>query len=445
MKRIWIIICLLVAVLPDQAQRKAKTPTITPPSYADSVLTQYTDSLYRLRSYYDSCWSYKGNDLLNNPYYYRLFVQPTFYFTPVKQQMDLTWSSRHQENFLSSYRLSPPDDKTLQSDSALNDFFASVYVNQPNLVVTSQSVLDKENAIRTDLPSNPEHKVDLSTKVTAPKPIQVFEPIQVVGYKPNFWKFTQSYNLQLMQYYFSENWYKGGNNYNSFLFTTTITANYNNQSKISFNNTLSIQLGMQTVKNDTIHPWHTTTDEIRLVNQLSVKAAKNWSYTATLNSKTSMLPKYPNNSKKPTSDFMSPFQSVLSLGMKSSLTKTKFTMSINMAPLSFDLRYVGRKALYTRYGNLPNHKFREYYGSNVTIDYRWQMMKELLWTSRMYYFTNYKKVQFEWENTFKFTINKYRNAQLYLYPRFDDTEYDDNHKHTVQFKQWLSLGFGITL
>ena len=86
MKRIWIIICLLVAVLPDQAQRKAKTPTITPPSYADSVLTQYTDSLYRLRSYYDSCWSYKGNDLLNNPYYYRLFVQPTFYFTPVKSK-----------------------------------------------------------------------------------------------------------------------------------------------------------------------------------------------------------------------------------------------------------------------------------------------------------------------------------------------------------------------
>jgi hypothetical protein len=72
-------------------------------------------------------------------------------------------------------------------------------------------------------------------------------------------------------------------------------------------------------------------------------------------------------------------------------------------------------------------------------------MNELSWASRLYYFTNYKKVQFDWENTFTFTINKYLNTKLYLYPRFDDTIFDDDGKHTIQFKQWLSLGLNITL
>ena len=441
-RRVFILVLLFVSVfLTDYAQRKTKKSETERISREEIVLRNYTDSLYSLRVYYDSVWSYKKEDLLSNPYYYRLFVQPTFYFNPVKQQMDLVWQSGDVRKGLA---LGREKDDILCADSAMNRFFSSIYVEQPELVVTSQTVLDKENGIRTDLPKEVEHKVDLSSKVNSPKPLPVFEPIQVVGHRPNFWTVKQSYGLQLMQYYFSGNWYKGGNNYNSFLITANISANYNNHSKLTFNNTLSVQLGMQTVKNDTVHPWHSTTDELRLVNQLAVAAAKNWSYTATLNTTTRMTPQYPNNSKQATSDFMSPFETVLSLGMKYNLSKSKFNISVNMAPLSFNLKYVGRKNLATRYGNLPNHKYREYYGSNVTINSNWKIMKELNWSSRLYYFTNYDKVQVEWENTFVFTINKYLNSTLYLYPRFDDTQYDDNHKHTIQLKQWLSLGFNIS-
>ncbi len=441
-KRILIILLLFVSVSSaDFAQKKARKQVVEQPSWEEKVLESYSDSLYRLRSYYDSVWVYGKDDLLSNPYYYRLFVQPTFYFNPVKQQMDLTWPSENAQSRLS---LDAKKDDVLCTDSAMNRFFSSLYVNQPELIVTSQTVLDNEKGIRNDLPKDVEHKVELSSKVNTPKPLTVFEPIQVVGRRPNFWTFRQTYGLQLMQYYFSGNWYKGGDNYNSFLITANISANYNNHSKLTFNNTLSVQLGMQTVKNDTVHPWHSTTDELRMVNQLSVAAAKNWSYTATLTTTTRMTPQYPNNSRKATSDFMSPFETVLSIGMKYNLSKSKFNISVNMAPLSFDLRYVGRKDLATRFGNLANHKYREYYGSNVTINSNWRILNELNWSSRLYYFTNYNKVQVEWENTFVFTINKYLNSKLYLYPRFDDTQYDDNHKHTIQLQQWLSLGFNIS-
>ena len=441
MKKVCLLLLLLFVCTSSQAQKPSAAPSL---SAADIIVASYTDSLYQLSEYYNTSWKYRGKDLLANPYYYRLFVQPTFYFNPIRQQMDLDW---HPADSLRvpMRPLVDHDDKILEANTAMNHFFSDLYISHPQYIVANQSTLDKNEGLRTDLKHETEHKVELASHVTTPKPVQVYEPINVVGYRPNFWKFTQTYGLQLMQYYFSENWYQGGSNYNSALVTAKITANYNNQSKITFNNTLTVQLGFQTVKADTIHPWHSTTDQLRMINALSVKAAKNWSYTATLTSTTRMTPQYPNNSRLATADFFSQFESVLSLGMAWSLAKKNFNVNINMAPLSYDWKDVGRKRLRARYGIYPNHHSREYIGSSVTINYTWKLMNELSWASRLYYFTNYKKVQFDWENTFTFTINKYLNTKLYLYPRFDDTIFDDDGKHTIQFKQWLSLGLNITL
>ena len=442
MKTCLVIGMLLISAF-SFAQKKVKNPAASI-SAADVILANYTDSLYKLSDYYNNDWKYKGKDILTNPYYYRLFVQPTFYFNPIKRQMDIGWHSSDSISVV-PYELSDMSDKILDADTAIDRFFSDVYINEPQYIVTSQSVLDKNEGLRTDLKHEAEHKVELASRVTTPKPVQVFEPIQVVGYRPNFWTFKQTYGLQLMEYYFSDNWYQGGSNYNSILMTANIQANYNNKSKLAFNNQLSIQLGLQTVKADSIHPWHSTTDQLRMINQLSVRAAKNWSYTATLTSTTRMTPQYPNNSNVATADFFSQFESVLSIGMAWSLAKKKFSTTINMAPLSYDWKYVGRERLRKRYGVYPNHHSREYIGSNVTINYTWKLLNELTWGARMYYFTDYHRVQWEWENTFTFTINKYLNTKLYLYPRFDDTMFDDNGNHTLQFKQWLSLGFNISL
>ena len=75
----------------------------------------------------------------------------------------------------------------------------------------------------------------------------------------------------------------------------------------------------------------------------------------------------------------------------------------------------------------------------------WKPMKNVKWSGRFYYYTNYKKAQIEWENTIDLTINKYLTTQVFLYPRFDDsvTRKEPNQSY-LQFKEYLSLGVKLS-
>jgi len=438
MRRVLLVISLILAATSVVAQRHHTH--FASPSMAQAIAARYADSLSRLRVYYDSTWVYDGERPLVNPYYYRLFVQPTLYYSSVDQAMGLRADSINKPSLLQ-----PHYDQKLRVNTALNSFFASLYTTRPDLIRLTQSAIDEKQGIRQDLPSEVNRKVAITDKVTPSKPVEVYEPVQVISHRPNFWSTSQRYSLQFMQNYISSNWYKGGNSSNSFLATAYLTLNYNKNNKVIFENSLDVKLGFQTVKGDTVHKFQTTTDEIRMVNKVGLRAIKNWYYSISLQSWTQMLPKYHTNSHTIYSDFMSPFETVLSAGMEYKYSKSKLSLSANIAPLSFDLKYVAREALEKRYGNLPRHHLREYYGSNITVNYTWKILKELSWTGRIYYFTNYQKVQMEWENTFNFTINKFISSKLYLYPRFDDTQYNANREHRVQFKEWISLGFNYSL
>ena len=121
----------------------------------------------------------------------------------------------------------------------------------------------------------------------------------------------------------------------------------------------------------------------------------------------------------------------------------KFTLKVHLGALAFDYRYVARANLETRHGLKPNHHYKEYYGSNITVNYSMKIMKELNWNSRFDYFTDYSFYRWEFENTFRFTINKYLNTTLYLYPRFDYSRRDKEGKRRVEFQEYFSLGFNI--
>lgn len=47
----------------------------------------------------------------------------------------------------------------------------------------------------------------------------------------------------------------------------------------------------------------------------------------------------------------------------------------------------------------------------------------------------------EWENTFTLAVSKYISANLFLYPRFDDSTSRDDKLGYLQFKEYSSLGF----
>ena len=442
MKKIFIILILIVSYSSALAQHKRflnnTKPIITYSSQADSITKQFTESLNNLTKRTElqvSSSDATSSDLLVNPYYYRLFVSPLLYKHAIRQAMDIT------EDYDTTTFFS---DKNLAVTSALNYFFISLYNNRPYLVHQTDDVLEKSGRIRDDIDTRMDHKVQVSEIVKIKELDNVVEPIEAISHKPNFWSFSHNISLQLMQNYANDKWYKGGNNYNSMLARYRFYANYNNKQKVTFNNTLEMDLGFQTNKEDTKHKFKTNEDLLRLTNNLGVQASGRWYYSVQLQSWTQFLPKYNNNSNYVYSDFMSPFESVLSFGMDYKYNRRKFNFNLHLAPIAYDVKYVDRDDLTSRYGIKGKHHSYETIGSNITATWNWQILRELSWNSRLYYFTNYEKIQVEWENTFNFTINKYLSTKLYLYPRFDDSYVSDKSDAIIQFKEWLSMGLNVS-
>ena len=183
-----------------------------------------------------------------------------------------------------------------------------------------------------------------------------------------------------------------------------------------------------------------------MTNQLGLRAINHWDYTVMLQSWTQFYPGYKANDPKVYSDFMSPFEALLSVGMKynAATRNKKFSVNATLAPLSLKLKYVDRKGLATSFGISEGHQARWDWGPNITVNYTWNILNNVSWSSRIYYFTDYSKSQIEWENTFKFTINKYLKGSLFLYPRFDDSRARQEGETYFQFNELLSLGLDFT-
>lgn len=412
------------------AQYQRTTPGIKPlatyENTAENILNLYTDSLKTANI---NAQTSQAKDLMSNPYYYRLFVSPMLYRSPLRWAMKIS-----PESF---------GDPKIEVGNALNGFFNSLYIKHPHLVGLTETSLDHQQPIREDLNTKVEHKTQVSEIVKPKKIDNIVEPIEAISRKPNFWSFSQSIGVHLQQYYFSDNWYQGGTNYNTMLLTYRLYANYNNKQKVTFNNTLEMDLGFQTDKNDKEHKFKTNTDRLRLTNNFGLQASGNWYYSAMLQSWTQFCPKYNDNSNTVYSDFMSPFESTFSVGMKYERRKGPNNLTIHIAPISVNFKYVDRENLRSRNGIRGDHHSTESFGPNLNASWDWRIFKELLWHGRFYYFTNYEKVQVEWENTFTFTINKYLNTKLFLYPRFDDSYKSSKSDAVIQFKEWLSLGLNL--
>ena len=50
----------------------------------------------------------------------------------------------------------------------------------------------------------------------------------------------------------------------------------------------------------------------------------------------------------------------------------------------------------------------------------------------------------EWENLFTFQVSKFISANLFLYPRFDDSEKRHNSMGYFQFLEYSSLGIAYS-
>jgi hypothetical protein len=425
MKYRYIIVLLIVLSFVDVSAQRHSQRQVEKPDTAQ-VVKDYMDSLAVLRHQLDSLHQVNAQlrTEVSDGRYFRLFAPTTFYHSGANKQLSLSPQTG--------------DEVT----DAVDEAMMKLYMRRPDLVKNNESVLKKVGTLRGDVNTELTQKVDL-VDMAAPVPDEPEAvPVAVVIQKPNFWKFKADGYLQFLQNYVSDNWYKGGENNYSAVAAATLELNYNDKDKILFDNKLEMKLGIQTSASDTVHKFKTNNDLLRLTSKLGLQAHKRWYYTLQLLAYTQFTRGLKANDEKTYSDFMSPFNLNVGIGMeyKVSAFNNRLTGSLNFLPLTLNFVYVDRNALTSSYGISGDHHTREEFASQFTADLKWQLMDQLSWKARLYANTSYHRSLIEWENQFELKVTKYISANLFLYPRFDDSNNWDEHLGYFQFQEWSSLG-----
>ena len=377
------------------------------------------------------------NDTVNAKLY-RLFTPLTFYHN------------------VSASMLSLDNSNNNDVDDAIDRALMNVYLNRPDLVKTTETQLEKSGSFREDIDKPIEHKVEL-VEIAAPIPDEPeVIPAEVEVTKPKFWTKKGDGFLQFMQNYVSDNWYKGGESTYSLLGSLTLEANYDNKGKWKWDNKLEAKLGFLTAKSDSLHKWKSNEDLLRLTSKVGLQATKRWYYTLQLIAWTQFAPGLKSNDHRTYSDFFSPFNLNVGLGMdyKVEAFDKKLTGTVNLSPIALNYRYVGRtlfpdqnSATPTSYSWFPSRHgidadkhYKLDPGSQLTADLTWKLNENVTWKSRLWGFTSYQRAEIEWENTFQLKVSKYITANIFLYPRFDDGNAPDDDLGYWQFKEYTSIG-----
>ena len=362
-----------------------------------------------------------------NGQYYRLFTPLTFYHSVAGDQLSM----------------SPQNDQVAQ---AVDRALMHVYLNRPDLVEVTETEQTEAGELRQDIIEQPVTQAVTMVEQSEPTPeAPEADPVEVVVEKPKFWTRKGDGYLQFMQNYVSGNWYKGGESNYSAVGSLTLEANYDNKSKWKWENKLEMKLGFQTSRTDTVHKFKANEDLFRYTGKVGLQAAKKWYYTLQVLAYTQFARGFKANNIKTFSDFMSPFNFNVGLGMdyKVSWFDNKLTGTINLSPLAVNYRYVDRTALASSFGiktDKHTHSLTDF-GSQVTAALEWKINDVVTWKSRFYGFTSYHRAEVEWENTFALRVSKYISANLFLFPRFDDSNIWDDDLGYWQFKEYSSLGF----
>ena len=360
--------------------------------------------------------------------YYRLFAPVTFYHDVADKALAL-------------------NSETAGKDVVVDEVDATllnVYLNRPDLVSSTETELMETGSIREDVYQPIENQVELAETVDVPVIDQPEDaPDSVVVQKPKFWTYKGDGFLQFMQNYVSNNWYKGGESNYSMVGSLTLEANYDNKNKWKWDNKLEAKLGFLRSRSDSLHKFKANEDLIRLTSKLGLEAAKNWYYTLQLLAYTQFTKGLKANDPAVYSDFFSPLNLNIGLGMDYKVNKLNERLigTINISPLAVNYRYVDRLDLGPSFGLEPGKHSLFDLGSQLTADLSWKINDNITWKTRLYAFTSYKRAEIEWENTFELRVSKYITANLFLFPRFDDASIWDDELGYWEFKEYSSIGF----
>lgn len=457
MKKEISVIVLFFLALNLSAQKRAHTNSLGKVSQdtlaQSSFLKKYSDSLTVMYNRHLGVLDSLNNDTVPerfielNPYYYRLFVPLAYYYAPVNdafnpQPMDVKaikesgyspneWLPINNHNFNEVDRIS----------RFVNRVLLNTYVAHPNYVVNWEDNISKRSIFEVKEAGRLRPKTSV-IDLFKPDPIHSnVNEVSVTIRKPNFWYTGGAGSMQFSQNYISSNWYKGGESTNMILLNFQLNANYNDKQRIQFDNRFEANIGLNTIASDTIRKYKINTDLLRISSKLGIKATSKWFYTLSGEFNTQFFRNYKVNTNQPVSTFMAPANLIFGIGMDYKVDKKKFNLSVFISPATYNLRYVGNKDIdETQFGLKEGRTVLHDIGSKLQTNLKWTVFPSVAWESRLYYFTNYLKVEAEWENTFNFVLNRYFSTKLFLHWRYDDGIARKDNRGYFQLKELFSLG-----
>jgi hypothetical protein len=271
--------------------------------------------------------------------------------------------------------------------------------------------------------------------------------------KRRYWQYGGSSLLQFSQNYLSENWFNGGVGNLNLISVQSLTFNYK-KNKIQFNHLIEWKLSFYTNPKDTLRAYRIGDDLIRTYTDLGLKAFNDkFSYSSNLEIKTKFFKSFKENSHIYNAAFLSPLQiNVGILGMKYQLDRKskidkyrKLNLSVDVSLFSAQYTWVADADVMAqnRYGIKPDENYLLDLGSTVNAKLVYNFNRQIVFSSRLKYFTNYEKTIVESENELNISLNRFFSTRIYFYGRFDDTPgiKQDPRWNLLQMNELLSFGF----
>ena len=414
-----------------------------------AVVNKYTRILKQLTDKYKTdTESINGDEDPDNPAIFRLVAPLTLYKSPLKQSLKIEAEGDEEaaKEKLED-KLSLPWEKDLELYDELDKLLMIAYLEHPSKVKQTEEALLGNVGLNSETlkQSTETAKLDVAKAGEVIAANVVTNPEMVVK-KPNFWSTKGVVDSKMTESYLSPNWYQGGKSNVNILSSLTFDANYNDKKKDSFDNRLEAKVGFY---KNTGADIQSNTDLLRVTSKLSLKAIKAWNYTAQFQAYTQMMQNFDGNNKLK-SRFLAPGYGSLSLGMDWKKKLKKGDISVFIGPLTYNCRYVSVADL--RKNFIPNFQegggpYYNDFGTKVETNFSWQLSKNISYRTRVFFYTPYKYVQGDWENTFNFQVGKYLSTTLFIHPRLDTSvKYKDEWGkwNTVQMKEYLMFGFNYS-
>lgn len=270
--------------------------------------------------------------------------------------------------------------------------------------------------------------------------------IKIDKLKRSPWTKKANALLQFSQNYISPNWYQGGSDNVAILGIVNGQLNFDNRKTIQWDNNFEWRTGFNTVDGDTLRLFNTNDDILKVYSKLGIKAGGNWFYTGSFDFSTHFFNSYKAiNSMDMRATLLTPVRLNIGVGLD---YKYKKMFSIMLSPLTYKYIYANDTTRINpgSFGIKKGENQLKQFGSSFKAQTSFSPLTNVNVDSRLNFYTNYEKVEIDWEIVGTFVVNRFLSTRLSLNPRYDNTVFQSaGERAQVQFKELLTFGLSYKI